>query len=154
MDEFRGLLSQANRYFKTADHLVYVTYPLVKDHKLLITALENLYIAMRYAMDAVIYYDRLYKRIGPVPENFESRYQVFKMKCAPRYKIEDKSVDMLRHLKSVVDERKNSPVEFTRNNKVVICSEGYERMRMIDANLLKGYVTNVRIFMSVVNNIK
>lgn len=153
MEEFERLKKEANRYFKTADHLVYVTYPLVKDHRLMITALENLYIAMRYAMDAVIYYDRLYKRIGPVPENFESRYEVFKMKCAPRYKIANEFVVMFKQLKRFIDEHKNSPVEFVRNNKVVICSQGYESVKMVDINLLKSYVVNVREFMRVVNSI-
>ena len=153
MEEFQRLVREANRYFNTADHLVYVTYPLVKDHKLMITALENLYVAMEYAMDAVIYYDRLFKRIGPVAENFESRYEMFKMKCAPRYKISNEFVIMLKELKKFIDGHKNRSVEFIRNNKVVICSIGYETVKMVDINLLKNYVVNVRLFLKVVNSI-
>lgn len=154
MEEFQRLVAEANRYFKTADHLVYVTYPLVNDHKLLITALENLYLAMKNSMDAIIYYDKMFKRVGPVPDAFESKYEVFKMKCAPRYKIPSNFVDVLRELKRFVDDHKGSATEFVRSNKVVICSDGYETVRTVDIDLVKNYVVYVRGFMKVVNGIK
>lgn len=154
MEEFKRLVLEANKYFKTADHLVYVTYPLVQDHKLLITALENLYLAMKCSMDAIIYYDKMFKRIGPVPEAFETKYEVFEMKCAPRYKIPSNFVDVLKELKRFVNDHKGSQVEFVRHNKVVICSEGYETIRTVDLSLVKNYVIYVRGFMKVVNGIK
>ena len=80
MEDFLELLSEANRAFKTADHLTYVTYPLVQETKLLIAIVENLYSALIKSIEAILEYDQLYKRISLLPQDPQSRLEIFKTK--------------------------------------------------------------------------
>ena len=56
---YQELISGANKAVRTADHLVYVTYPLVNDVKLLVTITENLNKALLMAMEALLQYEYL-----------------------------------------------------------------------------------------------
>ena len=71
MQNIAKTIEDANKLFKTADHLTYVTYPLLKDNKLIITIIENLSEATTKAMDAVLYYEKYYKRIMHFPSDFK-----------------------------------------------------------------------------------
>jgi len=153
MEKFHKLIKEANSTFNTADHLTYVTYPLVKETRLIITIIENLYTAATKAMDAIIYYDRLYKRINPVAENFNSRIDVFKNKCAKRYDIDEKYINLLKDLKRIVSNHKESPMEFIRKDKFVICSDSYSNVKTLDINQLKEYISLTRSFLNKINSI-
>ena len=63
MEQFHQMIQEANKYFTIADHLAYVTYPVVKEIKLTLTIAQNLYNAMTKVIDAIILYERFYKRI-------------------------------------------------------------------------------------------
>ena len=153
MENFHKLVKEANTTFRTADHLTYVTYPLVKEVRLSITIIENLYLSTLKAMDAVIYYDRLYKRINPVAENFSSKFEVFKYKCAKRYGIDEKYINLIKDLRNIVSIHKESPMEFVRKDKFVICSDSYTNVKTIDINKLKEYVSLTRSFLEKINYI-
>ena len=71
MERYLELFQKANDYFKTADHLAYVTYELVQEPKLLLTILDNLNLALKHKTDSLLEYERLYKRISPIPQNQE-----------------------------------------------------------------------------------
>ena len=67
MDERQNvidLINKANQSFKVADHIAYVTYPLVKDNKLIITVTENLAESLTKAIESLLFYERMYKRIS------------------------------------------------------------------------------------------
>ena len=78
MEKVGGLVKDSRRYFDIADHMLYTTYPLVGDTKILITVAENLYKCLINGMDAVIRHNYLYKRIGRNPVDFEGKIEMFK----------------------------------------------------------------------------
>lgn len=151
MENFYRLVKEANSAFNTADHLTYVTYPLLKEVKLSITVIENLYIAVTKAMDAIIYYDRMYKRINPIQENFEAKLGVFRNSCARRYNIDERYINLIKNLRNLVSSHKESPMEFVRKDKFVICSDSYTNIKTIDINKLKDYVIQTRSFIDQIN---
>ena len=71
MDIFKNLIYEANKAFNTADHLAYVTYPLVNDTKVITLITEHLFNALEKGMDALLYIERLYKRIQQYSDSFE-----------------------------------------------------------------------------------
>lgn len=144
MERFHQLLAESDKLFKTADHLAYVTYPMLKEVKLTLTITKNLYGAMTKAMDAVLEYDRYYKNIFSLPEDFNSRLHIFCEVSIPRYKINQKFVKILKTLRSIVEGHKSSPIEIVRNNKFVIFSESYTNMQIIDIETLKKYIYEIR----------
>jgi uncharacterized UPF0160 family protein len=152
MEVLRSLIKEANMLFNTADHLTYVTYPTVKENKLMVTIIENLYNSLVKGMDAILYYDRMYKRISPFSDNFNVRLEVFKTKCAPRYNIDREFILLISDLKQIVDHRKTSPIEFSRNDRYIICSEDY-RMKSLTIEKLKDYIAKSKTFIGKLNNI-
>jgi len=152
METVLKLVGKANRSFQTADHLAYVTYPLLKDIKLVITILENLYNAFVCGMDAFLTYERLYKRIHYIPEDFNSRFDIFKNKIVPRYNISREQVLLMDDLKKVMDYRRRSPIEFIRKDKLIICSDTY-RTRTINYDKVKEYINKSKPFFTQLNKV-
>ena len=152
MEKFKEIVREANKAFNVADHTTYVTYNLVKDPKLILVILENLYLSLYKAMEAVLYYDRLYKRIFPLPEGFGLRFNIFRNKCAVRYNITKEEADLMLELKELVEQHKRSPMEFIRKDKLVICTRNY-RTQTINIEKIKQYVIQAKPFILKVNNI-
>ena len=120
MEQFQEYREKAGYKLKIADHMLTMTYPLVKDTKLLLIILENIFLSMTYAMTAILYYERLFKRIPAFTDNFESKFHMFKEKCVNRYNIDIKYLRVMKDLKDILIEHKKSPMEFERKGKFVI----------------------------------
>ena len=54
MEEFQTFLEKAKRHLKVADRMIYVTYPVVKDNKLLMIVMENLFLSLTNAITALM----------------------------------------------------------------------------------------------------
>ena len=145
------LLDKAKYHFNTADHIAYVTYPLVKDNKLIITVTENLAESLTKAIEALLFYERMYKRIPLFPENFDSRMQIFKSRIADRYNIERQALVILQDLRTLVIERKHAPMEFIRKDKYVITNHNYSKISTITMEKLKNYINESKPFIKRVN---
>ncbi len=151
MELYEVHLKKAISFFKTADHLVYVTMPVVNDNKLFITVLDNIHMALEGGMNAVLEYERLYKRIMPLADNFESRFEVFKRMIGKHGFINDEAI-IIRELKRFIEDRKEAPVEITRSDKFVICSDNY-RMKTISIEEIKKYLSITKSFLLKINRI-
>ncbi|MFH1065116.1 MAG: hypothetical protein V1734_01270 [Nanoarchaeota archaeon] len=151
MDKLKQLITEANTEFKKADHLAYVTYPLVRESKLLYAIAEVLYNSLHKGVGAVLEYERLYKRIPLVPGTFETEIELFKDVSA-RYGFNRNIVLLLLDLRRLVKAKKASPVEFVRKDKFVICDDEYT-MSVLDISKIKGYVIDSREFMEKLNHV-
>ena len=80
MEKFQELRDAANKKLQLADHILTMTYPIVKDPKLLLSVVENLFLAFSYGIGSVLHYERLFKRIPPFPDNFASKFELFRDK--------------------------------------------------------------------------
>src|SRR3989344_5222583 len=152
MENLRGLIKEANMLLNTADHLTYITYPTVKDNKLMVTILENLYKSLLRGMEAVLYYERMYKRIPPFSENFNAKLEVLKTRCAQRYGIDTESILLIDDLRQIVEHRQKSQIEFSRKDKFIMYNHDF-RMKSITIEKIKDYLAKSKIFMERVNKI-
>jgi len=59
MDSFQSYKSLAEQKLKVADHLLSTTYSIVKEPKLLVSVIENLYSALEYSISAVLEYEKV-----------------------------------------------------------------------------------------------
>ena len=152
MREIKFMLDKANELIKRADHMFYVTYPLVKDNKLIITMAENISRGMICAMDAILMYEKLYKRISLYPEDFKVKMDMFRDSIARRYDIKREHIVLIHDLKKFLDERKSSGTEFVKNDKYVFFSQKQE-LKNLDLNLLKQNLNMSKEFLRKVNGI-
>lgn len=152
MEKVIALMKDANKSLRTADHLAYMTYPLVKDIKLLAVVTENIHRALTKAMEALLTYERLYKRITLLPEDYASKFDIFKTRCASRYNIPRENLLLMDDIKRIIEHRKKSPIEFIRRDKFVICDRNY-KMKIINYEKIKDYLKESKVFMSKINRI-
>ncbi len=152
MEKFQEAREKARKKLKIADHMITMTYPLVQDTRLLISVMENLFLALTNSMASVLYYERLFKRIPPFHDNFDSKFNMFRAKVVPRYKIDTSNIHMLNEIKDVIIQHKKSPVEFTRKDMFVIASDSF-KLKTISVDQIKKYISKTKIFLDEMESI-
>jgi len=143
MEKFMMYKQRAQQQIRIADHMLTMTYPLVKDPKILIAVLENIFLSITNALGSILAYERVFKRIPPFHDTFESKYSMFKAKIVPRYQIDLKWVRFIAEIKELVNEHKNSTTEFVRPGKFVIADDHY-RIKTLSEQDLKKYLKNAK----------
>ena len=152
MENYQKYLREASRTFKIADHMISVTYPLVKDTKLLLAILENIHITLQSCVSALVYHDRYFKRLPPFQETFESKFNMFRMKCVPNYNIKKSHIELIQTIQSLIKEHKSSPIEFIRKDKFVICSDHYN-IKTLSLKDIREYISQTKYFMDNIQEI-
>ena len=151
-NEVVRLLEESNHALRVADYMFYMTYPLVKDVKLLIKIMENLNIALEKGIEALLYYERLYKRISAYPDDFKAKFDILKFKIAEKYNINRENIVLLYDIHNFVEARKKSSMEFIRNNQVIVANNNY-KMQTIDLRKTKDFLNQTKRFIGQINNI-
>jgi len=124
MEKFIQNLEEAARIIRTVDHLAYVTFPIVKDKKMLIKIAIETKNAIALCINSILQYDYLYKRIR-LYKDVRENFRTFKEKCSLRYGISKEEVSKIVSLFELAEKHQKSPLEFVRNDKVVIMSENF-----------------------------
>lgn len=145
-------LEAAEKRVQLADHLLGVTYPLLKETRLLLASAQNLSAGVEYAMTALLVHERRFKRVPAFKESFHSKLTVFKMRVVPRYNISAEFVTFITNLRQLIDEHNESPMEFARKEKLVICSPSY-RLRTLDDRELKRHVLTGKRFIQQIRTL-
>jgi len=133
-------LQKAVKSIKIADHMLYVTYPVVKDKRLLLKALENVSEALIDVINAILQYDYLFKRIQLYKNDARLNFETFLNKCAKRYNISDEETFQLTEILKLAESHKKSPLEFLRKERVVIMSDSL-KTNIIEPEKLKKYLS-------------
>lgn len=154
MEQVDRLILEANNAFRTADHLAYVSYPLLRENRLLLIITKNLFTAALKAVDVILYYEKMHKRLNVVPLDFDSKIMIFEKNLAQRMNIKSGVCKVIRDLRFIVNEHKESPIEFSRKEKFIICNDDYTSMRTIDIDVIKSYIVVMREFVNTVNRLK
>ena len=147
------LSKKASSYFRTADHLAYITYPLVLDNKLMLLIIENIYTALKKTMDSFLNYDKYYKRIPVVPERTEEKISVFRSEICKRYNVNPDIVLMIKDLKAISETRKNSNMEFFRREEIVIVAEEFSRVKTLNLKKVKDYINYTKVLVKKAESI-
>ena len=124
MEKFLQNLQEADRIVRAMDHLVYITFPLVKDKRMLLKILVETKNAVALCINSILQYDYIYKRIK-LYQNTQDNFRTFKEKCATRYGITPEEINKITSLFEIAERHKKSPFEFVRHDKVVIMSESF-----------------------------
>ena len=90
-------LNKAESMLKTADHLLYMTYPLVREKRILLKILNQTYLVILSIVNAILQYEYVYKRIK-LYKTSEENFSVFKDRCAERYGINLEQVQKIKEI--------------------------------------------------------
>ena len=122
MEKFLEALVTAEKDLRTIDHMVYVTFPLIKDKRLLLKVMLDIKEVVTGCITSILQYEYLYKRINLYKDSREN-FKTFTEKCAARYNIHGGEIKLLVELFDFVEKHKESPFEFVKAEKIVILSE-------------------------------
>jgi hypothetical protein len=147
MEQFQFLRHKAVEKLQLADHMLFTTYPLMKDPKLLLAILENVNIALEYTVAAALHYERFHKRLPAFQETSEARHEMFVKSLVPRLNLSQNYVKLISDVKNLLSAHKKSPVAFSKKDKYVILSHKYE-VSSVDVGLVKKYVFEAKLFLS------
>jgi hypothetical protein len=152
MEKFQEARDKAKKNIQIADHMLSVTFPLVKDTKLLLAVIENIFLAYTNSIAAILHYERLLKNIPPFQETFESKFSMFRERCVHKYNFDKSHLTEIQDIKNIIVEHKKSPIEFKRGDKFVICSDSYN-IKTVSIEDIKRYINRAKVFIEAIDNI-
>lgn len=127
-------IEEAQRTLKVADHMIYVSYPLIKEGRLLIKALEEIGKAIeaciKYVLDEKDYVDS------------KTHFEDF-IKASQKYNISEIQINKIKTVLEFVERRRKSPMEFSREGKAVIMHNDLNT-ESVTTELLKDYIETAK----------
>lgn len=138
MEKFIENLQEAEKILQTADHMAYVSFPLIKDKNLLIKILSQTKTAIANCINAILQYEYLYKRVK-LYKDPKTNLKTFEEKCSPKYQISKEQINLIKELFEIHERHKKSQMEFVRNGKIVIMSENLET-KSIEIEKIKKFI--------------
>jgi hypothetical protein len=138
MEKFQENLAKAVKNLQIADHMTYITYPLVNDKRLLLKIFDEIYKSIIGCINTILNYEYLYKRIRLYNENNENM-QTFFNKCAKNYELSNEQIKKIKEIVEVNKQHKQSAMEFVKKDKIVILSDNLGT-QTIDLQKVKEYL--------------
>ena len=138
----------AAKAIQTADHMTYVTFPLIKEKWLLLRVLSELNLAVISIINAVLQYEYNRKKINIYPSAREN-FRTFK-ELARDYGIGPEQLSRLVELVSLNESHKKSPFEFVKEDKIVIMSDG-TRSETLTLQKIKEFLIDSKDILRKVN---
>ena len=143
---------EAQQHLSAARHLLYITFPALKDPKLLLGVTSQLLAAGEAAMEALLAQERELRLVPPYGKSFESKFAAFRSSSAKRNHLEMGHLMLLEELKELVDLQKACPVEFRRSDGYVLATEKF-RLRSITKKDMDTYFMRTRAFLSEIQKL-
>lgn len=139
-EEYVKSFEKAKDEMKTADHLAYVTYNIVKDNKIIPRIIDKTCLSLLYTINAILQREYLYKRITLYKDS-KDNIETFK-KIHKRYNIDDYEFKKICEILEIAKKHKFSELEFSKNEKIVIVS-GQEYIAL-SIDVAKEYILIVK----------
>ncbi|MFC1723776.1 hypothetical protein ACFL0V_06555 [Nanoarchaeota archaeon] len=118
----------AIRSLRVAEYMLENTYPTVQDPKLLLAIIDDIFISLTHLMKHFI------KNKKDIPSLFESFKAISKS-----HGFSDEDLNFILKMKKILQDHKDSKVEFTRKDKFIICLEHY-KLEPIGVEEVKAYI--------------
>ena len=152
MELFKKYSKDALKHIQIADHLMYVTLPIVNEKRLLVKIFEEIYKSILNSVNAVVRYEVLLGRIKPTNDEEQHLLQFFKL--AKNYTISHEQLKNIQEIIEIHKKHSESPMEFVKKEKVVIMSSTLST-KTVDQAQVKGYLLIAKeLFMTVTKRIK
>jgi hypothetical protein len=134
---------KAHQQYEAAKHILTRTYPLVNDEKLLLGVMNNLLKTIEYVIDFI-----LIQKAEPVPDSFNAKFKVFRNYCDNQLFI-----NLITDIRNLINFQKESPVDFRRQGKFVMCGENYN-LKYLTAKDVQQYLNKTKDFLDHSKGIK
>ena len=148
---FVDALVEAERSWQSAEHVVKVIMPIVKDQKLLLRALETLHKGAVLSISTILKYEYLYKHIQ-LYKDTQKNMETFFNKCAHKYDLSIDERGLLKKLLILGKKHKESGFEFQKIGKMIILDDSLETTE-ITRQTIDGFISVLRKLLFNARNI-
>ncbi len=149
MEKFQENLKEAIKALQIADHMTYVTFPLVKEQRLILKIFDEIYKSIIGCINAILNYEYLYKRIKLYTGN-KDNMQTFVDKCAKDYTLNNEQIKKIKEILEINKRHKQSAMEFIKKDKVVILSDSL-KTQVLNIQIIKQYLLLAKELLIKVN---
>lgn len=122
MEKFQESLKNATQKIQLVEHLLQITYPMIKEKNILLKAIGELKKATTLTISAMLQFDYYLKEIN-LRKNPQTNYRTFKTKSAKKYSISQEEINSIEEIFELEKQHEQSPMEFKKGEKIVIFSE-------------------------------
>ena len=133
-------LRDAHKEIEIADHMAYVTLPMLTDKNLFISMVEHLYKSVFYSIMCFLRNEIYYKRLFAMPQSEKEIVDFFLRKYTHQIGIDNETLDMIRRMTNIGIASGKSFTQFKRSDKIVLLSPSYNVVE-IDRDSVKKYLS-------------
>ena len=148
MDEFQKHLKEAIKNIRIADHMTYVTFPLVNEKRLLLKIFDEIYKAIVNCIYSLLYYEHLIRKLN-IYENLNNDLESF-FKIAKNYNVSNRQLKKINEIIELNKKHSQSVMEFVKKEKVVMMSNSL-KTEFIDLITLKEYLLLAKEFLMILS---
>ena len=141
MEEYDKLLKEAIRHLQIADHMTYVTLPLINENRLLLKIFDEIYLSIIKSINSILSYEHFCKRIN-LYTNYSNNLETF-VRIAKNYDISNEQLRKIKEIININNQHKQSAVEFVKRDRVVIMSDNLGT-QILDIRIIKQYLLFVK----------
>ncbi|MFA5174163.1 MAG: hypothetical protein WC438_03200 [Candidatus Pacearchaeota archaeon] len=138
MEEFERTFQNAVRNLKIADHMTYVTYPLINEKRLLLKIFDEIYKSIINSINTILNYEYHYKKIQIYKDNKEN-LSTFINKSAKRFDLSYEQIKRILEIIHLNEKHKQSSMEFVKKDRIVILGDNLS-YQILDIQRIKEYL--------------
>lgn len=138
-------LEEAKRLIRNADHLLYITFPIIKENRLLAKILDEMGKAMGLLMEDVL------QREKNVSSSGWGERMIDFSKCSSKYGMDDAQISNLGRMMEMVQKRRESVMDFSRQDRLIMMSESLVTESLTSEDL-KRYLSVSKDMLKKVEN--
>jgi hypothetical protein len=151
MEKWTENLAKAKYHFKIAENMTYITFSLLKENRLIIKILNELYESSNYLITSLLQYEYSLKKIK-LSKDPLLNLEIFQTKVAPKYFAQEDSTKLIK-IFELNKKHRQSPVEFVRKDKfVMLLGDRYETLTILEIkeflSVLKKMLTKIELGVS------
>lgn len=135
----KEFLKESLRHIQIADHIAYITFPIVNEKKLIIKIFEETAKALNNILSSAIYYEFERKNII-LRTNEKENVKNFLKNLSKKYEINEKEIRKIQEIIEIEEKHRKSPMEFTKKEKVIILSDNLTT-NILTIEQVKDYLT-------------
>jgi hypothetical protein len=130
-------LGESLRHIEIADHMTFVTFPLVNEKKLLLKIFEEINKSIISLISAVLTCEKKNRKIK-LDKNNQKNLKNF-LKISKDYNIKKEEIKKIIEIIELNKKHKASAIEFSRKDRVIIMQDNL-KIHSIDIQKIKEYL--------------
>lgn len=145
-------LKEADHSLQKANHLLKITFPLLKHKKILIRIIEEIKSSLLKQITAILYYEHINKNIK-ISKKSKKNFELFEKKLAKKYKINKKQLRTIKEILSLSRIQKESPVHILKEDKLILISKDLKQKNLTKETLNEYLTLTESLFANLKGNL-